>query len=121
MGRFIGKGKYVFSTQEKKDYQQMMVSNWKEKYITITSLKNNRLWTNKMIDDFLGKPIENNGYKYFLLEKVLKQENKEDVRKKLNKRVLKKLKQNYEYYKETKLELYRNDYLRYIQAQIENF
>lgn len=121
MGRFIGKGKYVYSQQEKKDYQQMMVSKWKEKYITITSLKNDRLWTTKMIDDFLGKPLRNNGYKYFLLEKVLKVEAKEVVKKKLNTRLMKRLKRNHEYYLESGLELYKEDHLKYIKAMIENF
>lgn len=121
MGRFIGKGQYVYSQQEKSDYREMKVSKWKEKYITITALKNDRLWTNKMIDEYLGKPLRNNGYKYYTLEKVLKVEAKEDVRKKLDTRLMKRLKKNHEYYLESGLELYKEDHLKYIKAVIENF
>lgn len=121
MGRFIGKGQYVYSQQEKNHYREMKVSKWKKKYITITSLKNDRLWTNKMIDDYLGKPIESNGYKYYTLKKVLKVEAKEEVRIKLDTRLIKRLKRNHEYFLESGLELYKEDHLKYIKALIEEF
>jgi hypothetical protein len=128
MGRFIGKDNYVFSSQEKQNYREEQnnrrnkaVLKWKEKYITITSLKVDRFWTVAMIRDFLGKPTEKNGFKYFTLNKVIKAEEKSEIKTKLNKRILSKLKRNLNLYKQTKLDIYKEDFLKYQKAKIEDF
>jgi hypothetical protein len=128
MGRFIGKDNYVFSSQEKKNYRDeqnrkrdLAVKKWKEKYITITALKVARFWTTAMIRDFLGKPTEKDGYKYFTLNKIFKAEEKKEVKAKLNKRILSKLKKNWNLYKQTKLDMYKEDFLKYQKAKIEEF
>jgi len=65
MGQWIGYGNFVFSSREKEDYKNRKINEWKTKFFTVFRLKTERLWTDKIIKDFLGKPKNQGKYKVF--------------------------------------------------------
>ena len=71
MGQWIGYGKYVYSTKEKQEYKERKEQEWHFKFITVWRLKKQRLWTDKLIKDFLGAPITQGKYKVFNKKKVI--------------------------------------------------
>jgi len=96
MGQWIGKGKYVFSTEEKERYKQNNSDKWNSKWITVFRLKKERLWTDKIIRDYLGKPITQGKYKVFKKEDVKQAEKKKGFKEIMVKRIEKmKLKDEY--------------------------
>jgi predicted RNA-binding protein YlxR (DUF448 family) len=96
MGQWIGRGKFVFSSEEKAQYKQDNNDKWHSKWITVFRLKKDRLWTDKIIKDFLGKPITQGKYKVFKKEDVKQAEKKKAFKKIMIKRIEKiKLKDEY--------------------------
>jgi hypothetical protein len=94
MGQWIGCGKFAFSSQEKEEYKNKnknrKINEWKSKLITVFRLKTERLWTDKIIKDFLGKPISQGKYKVFKIEDVKQAEKKKDFKEIMTKRIEKK-------------------------------
>jgi len=87
MGQWIGKGKFVFSTEEKEQYKQANSNKWHSQWITVFRLKKDRLWTEKIIKDFLGKPTTQGKYKVFKKEDVKQAEKKKDFKVIMVKRI----------------------------------
>lgn len=90
MGQWVGYGKYVFSTAEKEQYRLKKRLEWDSKWVTVWRLKNQRLWTDKLIKDFLGKPIQHGKYKVFTVEDVKSAEKKKKFKEIMVKRIEKK-------------------------------
>lgn len=56
MGEWIGKGKFVFSHQEKQDFKNKKIQEYNDKYISVSRLKKEMNYTDKLILDYLPKP-----------------------------------------------------------------
>jgi cytochrome c2 len=78
MGQWIGYGKFVFSSSEKAAFAERQRRIWNSKWITISRLKAERWWTDKMIRDFLGKPKKIEKYKVFSISTVRDAESRKD-------------------------------------------
>jgi len=100
MGHFIGKGKFVFSSAEKADFKRENEEYWDsrrklyhDKYISVTRLKKELKYTDKLIIDFLPKSkklytnkfdIDVKGWK---ISKIIEiEKNNKDLSMKLKKR-----------------------------------
>lgn len=99
MGHFVGYRKYVFTSEEKRQFRERIErekqdarSAFMKKWITVTRLKQDRNWTDKAISDFLGKPKisrdnRGNQYKIFAVEAVREAEKTKAFRDWMAKRV----------------------------------
>jgi hypothetical protein len=56
MPHFIGKGKFVYSNEEKQAFKNNQINKYNEKYISVSRLKKEYKYTDKIIIDFLPKP-----------------------------------------------------------------
>jgi hypothetical protein len=149
MGRWIGKGRWAFSTEEKDAYRrekqrkfEERINKWKSINITIWRLKKERFWTDSMIKEYLGEPLKEDKYKFYKIEDVKKAERKKIIKEKLNDRKNKITKKHYEKhiedptdektdmdywaiychkkYNETKEEKYQEGYEAYINWNVKN-
>lgn len=96
MGQWIGKGKFVFSHQEKQDYKNQKIEEYNQKYISVSRLKKEMKYTDKLILDYLPKPKKlyvntyGNQVKGWQILKIIEIENSNiELLKKLKKRRLK--------------------------------
>lgn len=98
MGHFIGYRKFVFTQKEKDDFKDMRAQQyrdsreiWDLQFITVWRLKSDRLWTDKAIEQWLGKPKKKGKYKIFLIGDVRAVEKKKAFKEWLAPRLIKKL------------------------------
>lgn len=81
-GTFVGHRKFSVDRnwlrdQEKQRSQQrrQQFEEWSEKWITVTRLRQTRLWTDGTIKRWLGQPEQLGKYKVFSVDTVKKAEN----------------------------------------------
>lgn len=78
---YYGRRWHLFSEQERREFGKSKRTEaskeWHTKWISKQGLKSDRLWTDKAILDFLGKPRDAGPIKAWPLKKVLAVENTE--------------------------------------------
>ncbi len=82
-GSFVGHKTFAVDSEWIRDQQKIRdikkhkrFAEWSKKWITVTRLKKDRLWTDSAIEKFLGKPRKQHQYKVFAVEDVRKAERK---------------------------------------------
>ncbi|MGJ0624002.1 hypothetical protein [Xenorhabdus bovienii] len=82
-GHFVGYRKFAtdrdwLKREEELRYQERrrQFEQWSKKWITVTRLKSNRLWTEWAIKQWLGQPQKQGKYKVFLVDDVKAAERK---------------------------------------------
>lgn len=100
-GLFVGHKQFVVDSdwlkhKDEQRYQarQRQFAEWSKKYITITRLKSDRLWTDGAIRKWLGEPQQQDKYKVFLVDDVKKAERRKEYKEWLAPRLEKKLAAN---------------------------
>ncbi|MDF5600799.1 hypothetical protein P3746_20495 [Vibrio parahaemolyticus] len=71
--------------------EQKRFAEWSKKWITVTRLKKERLWTDGAIERFLGKPKKQGKYKVFAVDDVRRAERRKAFKEWLLPRIEKKL------------------------------
>lgn len=109
MGYFIGHRQYVRSDREVRSAQEQLAhqrrlakESWDSQWITIWRLKRFRLWTDKAIAMWLGKPKTKGKYKVFSVDDVRRAERTPAFKEWIGPRLARKLLSD-EYFKVSKL------------------
>ncbi|PHM59515.1 hypothetical protein [Xenorhabdus ishibashii] len=97
-GDFIGYSKFVVDSDWLRDQKELryqkrlrQFEQWSKKWITVTRLKTDRLWTDWAIRQWLGKPKKQGKYNVFSVEDVKVAERKKAFKEWRQPRLDKKL------------------------------
>jgi hypothetical protein len=103
-GLFVGYRKFAVDRdwlrqQEEQRYRdrQRQFDEWSRKWVTVTRLKETRLWTDGAIRRWLGEPQQQGKYKVFPVEAVLAAEKLNEFRLWLKPRLEKKRAQHHHF------------------------
>lgn len=97
-GRFVGHRQFVvdkewlrYKDEQRYQERQRRFAEWSKKWITVTRLKTDRLWTDGAITKWLGKPKKIEKYNVFAVEDVRNVERRKEFKEWLAPRLEKKL------------------------------
>lgn len=103
-GHFVGYRKFVVDKdwlerqrEARAEQRDRDFKEWSKKWITITRLKQSRLWTDGAINKWLGEPTKMDKYKVFSVSDVRKAESKKDFKLWLAPRLSRKIEKEEEF------------------------